>query len=127
MTGDVHREGWDRRRDATIQQQLVDLSREVHATHLEVQAAHEQARGAHAQALRTNGRVTDLERREEAHLAESRRLSKAVFGQDTGSLEDDGGMFGYIRAQRRDTRLLAAWAVVGLPMVMTALLAFFAA
>lgn len=103
---------------------LEDLAHELHEIHVEARAAHEEARGAHAQALRTNGRVTDLERREAAHLVDSGRLTRAVFGRDDGSLDDDGGLYGYVRSQRRDTRLLAAWAVVGLPLVMSALLAW---
>lgn len=124
--GDVQREEWDRRRDDGIHGRLEQLSREVHEIHVEARAAHEEARGAHAQALKTNGRVSELEHREVAHVAEAGRLSRAVFGKDDGSLTDDGGLYGYVRAQRRDTRLLAAWAVVGLPMVMTALLTWFA-
>jgi len=125
VTGDAEREAWDRRREDRLEARLEELSREVHETHVEARAAHEEARGAHAQALRTNGRVTDLENREAAHLAESHRLTRAVFGRDDGSLNDDGGLYAYVRAQRRDTRLLAAWAVVGLPLVMSALLAWF--
>lgn len=112
------REIWDRRRQGSVEDRLEALAREVHETHVEARMAHEEARGAHAQALRTNGRVSDLEAREKLHLAEAQRLAKAVFGRDDGSLDDDGGLYGYVRAQRRDTRLLAAWAVAGLPVVM---------
>lgn len=121
---DVPREAWDRRRVDAVEAKLDDLVREVHDIHVEVRAAHEQARGAHAQGLKTNGRVSELEHRERVHKAEAERLLKAMFGDDDGSLRDDGGVYGYIKAQRRDLRLLAAWAVVGLPLVMSALLAW---
>lgn len=112
-------------RPASIEEKLSELILDMHTVRVQATAAHEEARGAHSQAKLTNGRVTELERREKQHAEDASRMRRALFGADDGSLEDDGGIYHYVRLQRRDTRLLAAWSVVGAPIVFSAILYVF--
>jgi hypothetical protein len=81
----------------------------------EVKAARQEAQGAHAQAKMTNGRTTRLE-------DQMIRVRRTLWGKEADGMASDGGLVGYVRTQRRDIRLVGAWVVVGLPLVVAVLL-----
>lgn len=109
---DIQRESWDRRHGDLTDAKLDELARELRQVRDQATVAAEEARGAHTQARKTNGRVDRAEDR-------LQRLDQAMFGDEDGRIGGDTGLAGYIRQQQQLTRLLGAWVVVGLPLVLT--------